>query len=251
MGIANSAYNALEVEVRHTSGRGEFLAGYTYSKSLDNSSSNGNNGSPNGGDMINFMNPRISRALSAFDMTHNFVTSYSYHLPFEKLWHPNRLTSGWIIAGITRFTTGLPVTFEEYDDHSLLGTTSAGGVGVLDVPNFIGGNLNITNPRRANPTAGTNPYFNTSLFPEEALGQLGNANHRFFHGPGLNNWDIALLKDVRLSETKRLEFRGEFFNIFNHAQFGLPSGMRTSSNFGFVTSANAPRIGQVSMKFLF
>jgi hypothetical protein len=140
---------------------------------------------------------------------------------------------------------------EEYDDRSLLGTTSAGGVGVLDVPNYIPGNLDITNPRKGNAAAGTDPYCNNTLFPKEALGQLGDANHRFFHGPGLNNWDFALLKDLRITESKKLEFRGEFFNIFNHAQFGLPSGQRTSSNFGYVTSANAPRIGQVALKFLF
>jgi hypothetical protein len=251
MSMANSFYEGLEVTMRHSSNRGEFLAGYTYSKSLDNSSSNGNNGSPNGGDMVNFINPNASRALSAFDLTHNFVASYAYPLPFAKLWRPNRLTSGWIITGITRFTTGLPVTFEEYDDHSLLGTNSAGGVGVLDVPNYAGGPLNITDPRRADLSAGTNPYFNVAAFPKEALGQLGNANHRFFHGPGLNNWDMALLKDLRLTESKSLEFRGEFFNIFNHAQFGLPSGRRDKTNFGFVTTANPPRIGQVAIKLLF
>jgi hypothetical protein len=249
--IANADYNALEATVRHTSPQGEFLASYTFSKSMDNSSSNGNNGSPNGGDMVNFLDPRASWALSAFDMRHNFVASYNYHLPFQKLWEVNRLTDGWAISGITRFTTGLPVTFEEYDDHSLLGTTSAGGVGVLDVPNFTGGHLNITNPRLGNPATGVHPYFNTALFPEEALGQLGNAKRRFFHGPGLNNWDLALQKGTRLTESTKLEFRAEFFNAFNHAQFGLPSGQVTSPNFGFVTSANPARIGQVALKFIF
>jgi len=255
MSIANSFYESLEVTLRHTTTRGEFLAGYTYGKSLDNSSSNGNNGAPNGGDMVNFMNPNISRALSAFDMTHIFVASYSYHIPFEKMWRANRLTNGWMINGITRFTTGLPVSLEEYDDHSLLGTTSAGGVGVLDVPNYNGASLNISNPRNQNLTNHTNPYFNINAFPLEAIGQLGSANHRFFHGPGLNNWDVSLIKDLRITESKRLEFRGEFFNIFNHAQFsGLAPkalGYRTSTNFGFITAANPPRIGQVSMKFLF
>ncbi len=252
--MANSFYEGMEVSLRKTSGRLEYLLGYTYSKSLDNSSSNGNNGSPNGGDMVNFMNPNLSRALSAFDMTHVFVASYSYRIPFDKLGGPKRLTEGWQITGITRFTTGLPISMEEYDNHSLLGTNSAGGVGVLDVPNYLGGALHFTNPRLANTNAKTNPYYDITQFPKEALGQLGDANHRFFHGPGLNNWDMALLKDVRLTETKRLEFRGEFFNTFNHAQFAVPSrpiGYRTNSLFGFVTAAEAPRIGQVSMKFIF
>jgi hypothetical protein len=248
---ANSDYNALEATLRHTSGRMEILAGYTYSKSLDNSSSWGYNGSPTGGDMLNFLNPEISRALSSYDMTHNFVASYSYQVPFEKLWRPNRLTNGWIVTGITHFTTGLPVTLQEYDDHSLLGTLHAGGVGILDVPNYTSGSLNFTNPRLADQATDTDPYFNTSLFSKEALGQLGDANRRFFHGPGLNNWDLSLHKDLRITESMKLEFRGEFFNIFNHAQFGIPTGKIVNSSFGFVTSARDPRIGQVAMKFIF
>jgi hypothetical protein len=259
MSMANSFYEGMEVSLHHTSGRSEFLLGYTYSKSLDNSSSNGNNGSPTGGDMVNFMNPNISRALSSFDMTHIFVGSYSYRLPFDKLWRSNRLTNGWVLTGVTRFTTGLPISLQEYDDHSLLGTNSAGGVGVLDVPDYLGGSLKITDPRKADLNALTNPYFDITQFPCEGgncnvRGVLGNANHRFFHGPGLNNWDMALIKDLRLTESKRLEFRGEFFNTFNHAQFAVPSnsiGRKDKSNFGFVTAANPPRIGQVSMKFIF
>ena len=252
--MANSFYEGMETSLRHTSGRSDFLLGYTYSKSLDNSSSNGNNGAPNGGDMANFINPNLSRALSAFDMTHVFVGSYSYRLPFDKLGGPKRLTDGWQLTGITRFTTGLPISMEEYDDHSLLGTNSAGGVGVLDVPNYLGGPLHFTNPRLADTNTLTNPYYDITQFPKEALGQLGDANHRFFHGPGLNNWDMALIKDLRLTESKRLEFRGEFFNTFNHAQFAVPSrpiGYRTNTLFGFVTAAEPPRIGQVSMKFIF
>jgi len=242
---ANSNYNAFEASVRHTTGRLELLAGYTFSKSLDNSSSWGNNGSPYGGDMINFINPKLSKALSSFDMTHIFVMSYGYRLPFEKLWRPNRLTSGWKLSGITRFSTGLPVTLQEYDDNSLLGTFGAGGVGVLDEPNWTPGPLNYANPRSGQP------FFNTALFSDEALGTIGTASKRFFHGPGLNNWDMALLKDLRLTESTKLEFRGEFFNIFNHAQFALPQGEILNSAFGYVTSANAARIGQVSLKLLF
>ena len=245
--MANSNYNALEATLRHTSGRSEFLAAYTYSKVLANASSWGS-----GGDVVNPINPQISRALASFDVTHNFVVSYGFQIPFDKLWRPNRLTSGWVISGITRFSTGLPVAMQEADDRSLLGTTSGGpGGNGADEPTFLGGALAGSNPRLANRSAKTNPYFNRSLFSKEPIGKLGNANRRFFHGPGLNNWDLALVKDLRLTESKKLEFRAEFFNAFNHAQFGLPSGNVLSSNFGFVTGANAPRIGQVAMKLYF
>ncbi len=134
----------------------------------------------------------------------------------------------------------------ETDDHSLLGTSSTGPNGTeVDTPNYTPGNLNFKNPRSGLP------YFNTSLFSQEAIGQLGTANKRFFHGPGLNNWDLALLKDLHLTESKLSQFRFEFFNVFNHAQFFNPSGNINNGSFGIVTQARDPRIGQVALKLVF
>ncbi len=245
--MAGSNYNSLQAKFRHSFGRLDFLAGYTFSKSLDNTSGYGG-----GGDIINPLNYSLTKALSSFDMTHIFVLSYSYRLPFDALWRPNRLTSGWYITGITRFSTGLPVFLTEPDDNSLLGTAFTGPTGnTIDVPNRLPGSLNITDPRLGDPNTGANPYFNTGLFTKEAIGQLGNSSRKFFHGPGLNNWDISLVKDLKLTESKSLQFRGEFFNIFNHAQFLNPNGNILSSSFGFVTGARDPRIGQVAAKFIF
>ena len=90
----------------------------------------------------------------------------------------------------------------------------------------------------------------------ETLGVLGTASRRFFHGPGLNNWDISLQKDTRLTEGSSLQFRAEFFNAFNHAQFlmrsnGSYSDFADPANFGYVRAANAPRIIQFGAKLLF
>jgi hypothetical protein len=203
--------------------------------------------------------------LSAFDLTHNFVVSYSYELPLDKLFRPSRLTRGWIVTGITRYTTGLPVTINEQDDNSLLGTFCTGPTcSVLDTPNYIPGPLNFTDPRKRDASGNTLPYFNTSLFLQEGcftptcpadgtqvFGVLGNSNRRFFHGPGIANWDLGLMKDVPLTEVKKLEFRAEFYNIFNHTQFDSPQGDIINSSFGFVNSARDPRIGQLAVKFLF
>jgi len=246
--MANSNYNAFEASVRHTVGRLEFLMGYTWSKSLDNASGSGNG---NVGDNINPVNYKITKALSAFDLSHNFVVSYSYRVPFDRLWHANQLTNGWAISGITRFSTGFPVYLTEGDDNSLLGTFSTGQGNAVDEPNRLPGPLNITDPRKGDSATGTNPYFNPSLFTKEAIGQLGNANRRFFPGPGFNTWDLSLTKELRLTESKNLQFRAELFNAFNHAQFSNPTGSITSSTFGFVGSARDPRIGQVAIKFLF
>jgi hypothetical protein len=256
--IGNANYNALEVTFRHRSGPLELLAGYTYSKTQDQASGLG--------DQVNPFDPGQTKELAAFDLRHNFVVSYTYELPFDRLFggKPN-LTRGWKLSGITRFSTGLPVTLLENDDNSLIGTNSAGpNNNGIDEPNFTPGPLNFTNPRSGQP------YFNASLFTSEQLGQSGNARRRFFQGPGINNWDAALLKDFTLSERVHLEFRAEFFNVFNHAQFVATSGLGNpgtgtcvtsgpgqscagvpGSSFGIITSARDPRIGQVALKLNF
>jgi hypothetical protein len=236
--IGNSNYNSLQASFKHRSGPLEVLAAYTWSKSIDDSSG--------WGDQINVVNHSLSRSLSSFDVPQNFVVSYHYDLPFDKI-RRNRVTSGWTVSGITRFSSGLPVFLTENDDNSLLGTFGTGpnGNGV-DTPNFNGGTLTFNR----NPRSGL-PYFDPNDFTTETIGQLGTANKRFFHGPGINNFDMALLKDTHITESKVLQFRLEFFNVFNHAQFQNPSGSILNGTFGYVTAANAPRIGQLALKLLF
>jgi hypothetical protein len=256
--IGKSSYNSAQLSVRQRIRRVEFLAGYTYSKSLDNGSGYG--------EQINFVRPK-ERSLSSFDTRHNFVVSYDYQLPFDHFGGPSRLVKGWRLSGITRFTTGLPVTLVETDGGSYLGTGGAGAIGLpIDTPNFTPGSLHKNDPRN-----GTVPYFNTSLFSSEFKqidpvtiigGTLGNSRRRFFSGPGLNNWDIALLKDTLIREGMNLEFRTELFNAFNHTQFGLPDGNITDpqvaspdtgrlQGFGTIQTANPARIMQLSLKLLF
>jgi hypothetical protein len=241
--VGNSNYNALEVTLRHTSGHLEILGGYTYSKSLDQAS--------NLGEEINPINPALSKALSAFDVKQNFVVSYNYQLPFDRLFRAsNRWTQGWAVSGITRFSTGFPVTLYNYGDNSLLGTEPNGvnNYGV-DEPQYTPGGLALNHDPRNGQR-----YFNTSLFSLQPLGQPGNAKRRFFYGPGIVNYDMALLKTVPFTESKSLQFRLEGFNIFNHAQFYGPASVNgniNSSSFGEVVSAAAPRLMQAAVKFIF
>ena len=235
--VANSRYNSLQLSASHNTGSLSFLAGYTYSKCIDNASGLQDSTYP--------FDPRRSIALCNFDVTQNFVFSYNWLLPFDKLvsagW-AKKLVGGWSLSGITNFATGLPITLTENDDNALIG---AGAVPV-DVPNYTPGHVLVdTNPRHGNP------YFNTSLFSNEQLGQIGNSRRRFFHGPGLNNFDMALAKTTRITESKELQLRFEAFNLFNHAQFSNPTGEINSSQFGLVTSARPARILQIGLKFLF
>ncbi|MGB8596617.1 MAG: carboxypeptidase regulatory-like domain-containing protein [Candidatus Sulfotelmatobacter sp.] len=241
--IGNSNYNALEVTLRHTGGPLEILGGYTYGKSLDQAS--------NLGEEINPLNPALSKALSAFDVKHNFVVSYNYQLPLDHIFGiSNRWTKGWAASGITRFSTGFPVTLYNYGDNSLLGTEPNGvnNYGV-DEPQYTPGALGLNH----NPRNGQS-YFDTRLFSLQPLGQPGNAKRRFFYGPGIDNYDMALIKNLPLPESKSLQFRFEGFNVFNHAQFYGPASVNgniNSSSFGQVVSAAAPRLMQAAVKFIF
>lgn len=244
--VASSNYNAFEISLRHSSHRLELLAGYTYGKSLDDSSSLSEPVYP--------MGANLTKALSAFDIRQSFVASYKYNLPMEALFHAqNRLTTGWSLSGITRFSSGLPVTLFNNTDSSLLGSMPNGiNNNGVDTPYYTPGNLELNmDPRNHRPA------FNTALFPSDVgpyLGQLGNAPRRFFYGPGLNNFDMALEKRLALTEGKSLEFRMEGFNLFNHAQFfGAASvnGNISSTGFGQIVSAQPPRLMQAAVKFLF
>ncbi len=241
--IGNSNYNSLELSLRHSSPSLELLAGYTYGKSLDQSSSLA--------EAVNPLNPNLSKAISAFDMRHNFVTSYNWKLPVTKLLarHPH-IAEGWWLSGVTRFATGFPVTLFSNADTSLLGTIPNGiNNNGVDTPNVSSGNPEInTNPRNGKSA------FNTSLFSLPDLGHLGTAARRFFDGPGIANFDAALHRNFRLSEARSFELRLEAFNVFNHAQFYGPAAVNGnigSTGFGQVVSAAAPRLIQVAAKFYF
>jgi hypothetical protein len=250
----SSSYNSFQLNWRHTGARLQLLVGYTWSQALDNSSGYG--------EQFNPVNSKISRGLSGFDTTNNFVASYAYNLPIDKLGGPKALTNGWQISGITRFATGLPVTIVETDDQSLLGTSVGGPIPLpVDTPNQVAP-LGITNPRN-NPS---HFFFNPLAFQPSALGVEGDARRRFFHGPGVNNWDFAVLKNTVITERFTLQFRSEFYNLFNHAQFLTPNGIvafsgittaggattgTPSASFATVTNTLPQRIVQLSLKLLF
>ncbi len=241
--IGNARYNALELDARHTSGRLEFSAGYTYGKSLDQSS--------NIAEEVNPFNPALSRALSSFDFTHNFVVSYEYQLPVERLYRPGRLATGWSLSGITHLSTGFPITMINNGDNSLIGTNPNGiNNSSIDEPDYNGGPLHLNrNPRKL----GSN-YFSTAAFSMNSLGTPGNAGRRFFHGPGAENYDMAVAKKLPLTESTALLFRVESFNIFNHTQFFGPSsvdGDIGSSTFGNAIASAPPRILQGALKVSF
>jgi len=244
--VASSNYNALEVSLRHSGKSLEVMAGYTYGKSLDDSSSLS--------EPVYSTSASLTKAISAFDLRHNFVASYRYQIPIAALVRAqNQWTSGWTLSGITRFATGLPVTLYNNTDSSLLGSMPNGiNNNGVDTPYYRPGDLLLnTNPRNGHAA------FNTTLFPSDVtpyLGQMGNTRRRFFYGPGLNNFDMALQKDVTVSEAKSIQLRVEGFNIFNHGQFFGPAAVNgniSSAGFGQIVNADSPRLLQLAAKFVF
>ena len=272
--VANSIYHSGQATVQGKAGDVTFLASYTIAKAIDDSSGFG--------ELINFSNAKLSRGLSSSDVHQNFVVSYVWEMPFNRFFHSfPRLTKGWQLQGITRFATGFPIQMGDGNPSGLCtqfepnspdptnptplcqGDASLTGSPSTDMPNLVGP-VHIHNPRNASHT-----YFDQSAFTATACGltfpngqnnpgvlvgtdcgSFGTANRRFFHGPGFNNTDLGISKMIPLNEAMHFEIRGEFFNIFNHAQFNNPSGDISSGNFGIVTSARDPRIGQVSAKFV-
>jgi len=237
----SSSFNSLQVSLKHTEKYANFLVAYTYEKSIDNGSTSF--------DATNPLNPRQDRALSVFDVPQDLTVSYTVQMPFEKLTGgaPKRLTEGWALSGIMILAKGEPVQLMETDDNSLSGTFAD----TIDIPSYNPGNGPLFINK--NPRSGQ-PYFNPNYFTFEPLGQVGNAMRRYFVGPGIYNFDLALLKDTKITESMQAQFRAEAFNVFNHAQFNNPSGNINNNfvgGFGYVTSALPARIMQLALKFIF
>ncbi len=241
--FGNSNYNSLQVSVRHTTRDLTLQLGYTYSKSIDQGSAPGDTADP-----FNFAQ---TRALSAWDLRHNFVISYDYRLPFDrftKRWR--HVTQGWELSGITRASTGFPVTLKSNDDNSLQGSIPNGVNNYsLDIGQYTGAPLHLNgDPRNALP------YFNPEAFTQADLGSLGNASRRSFYGPGALNFNISLIKNFNFTESRLLQLRIETFNTFNHTQFfgpGAVQGNIDSPLFGQVVKTADPRILQVALKMTF
>jgi hypothetical protein len=262
-GITNSIYNALQTSLKKRFSHGlSFLASYTYSKSIDDVSSFNITGSASqstAGENDLAQNPfelGLERGRSMFDARHRFVISYQWNLPFfEKAegWKRAAL-GGWQVNGITTFMTGTPFTVYDSAGVSLQGGAPEISGFPSDRPNVIGDFTNGTCPNGSSagsPNCWVSPDGFQRLDPNTQLGQFGNAGRNIAQGPGFQQWDFSALKNFRITETKTIQFRGELFNVFNHANFGLPQNDLNSPNFGQIQTAGSGRLVQFALKFLF
>jgi hypothetical protein len=231
-----STYHALQLGSDYRMKNGLTLqTNYTFSKSIDNISISGGT-SPN---FINPFNKNAYRSLADADATNRFTLSYVYATPGVKGWGraAEYLTAHWSTSGVFAAQTGLPIVINSNTDTSLTGNN-----GLVDL---------VGDPRLANPSL--EAWFNKAAFALPALGSFGNMGRNVLRAPGFWNADFSAVRDFPLgAEQRKLQFRSEFFNAFNHVNPDAPSSTFTSPTFGRITAYNdhGPRIIQLSLKFL-
>ncbi len=271
-GCCSSNYNALQATVtRRFQGGGTILVSYTNSKLMSNTDTltswleGGTTGGVGG--IQDWNNLKGERSLSSQDVPQRLVVSYVLDLPFGHgkrflsgaNGFANGFVSGWGLDGITTFQRGFPVKISWGGSDAL---TGAGlGIGSLR-PDYIPGcDKNVSGSAVARVTE----WFNTACFtaPSGNNGSVNTPNNPWAFGneprvdatlrqQGVVNFDFAVFKRTTIMERLAVEFRAEFFNIFNHPQFGPPNGTVTSSTFGQVTNTvNNPRLVQFGLKVVF
>jgi hypothetical protein len=254
-----ASYNSLQVKVQKRFSQGlTFLASYTYSHCLS-IQDEGQSGS-----IQNPYNWSLDKGSCDFNVPNIFVFSYAYQIPYGKgmRWGSNAsgvtnaILGGWQISGITSAESGLPltVTANATDVANINPSSETERANVTGVP---------VRPSGFKQTVQT--YYNPAAFATPAPYTFGNVGRNTLRGPSSQTWDFALLKNFRLTEALQLQFRSEFFNIFNNVNLAPPGGgasggfstlggeSRTAVNgttFMQITSAAASREIQFSLKFL-
>ena len=251
--LGRAHYNSLQLKAETKSSKyGIYaLVGYTYAKAHDNGFTDGL-GSQIGATYFPLPNwQKLDWALSQINLNHNFTASIIYSLPFGKgrrfgsSWNRplNTALGGWEVTVIEKATSGFPIF--------VVDSANSSGVNFQNNGNSLNRPNQICSPQ-AGPQ-GLSSWFNTACFAAPPKGELGNASRTPVSGPNFINTDFSVIKHIPITETVRVDFRSEFFNLFNHAQFGLPgSDYNSPTTFGAISSTvNNPRVIQFALKAAF
>jgi hypothetical protein len=252
---ANSSYSALVTDINKRFSNGyTFLTGYTWSKCIDQASQFHSGG----GSVIdpfvpqNEYNPAAERGLCAFDVRRRFTFSGSIELPFgsgkrflNNKGFTDKLVGGWRMSPIVVLSHGVPLTVRDNSDPCLTRISFFASCR----PNRVGDpNLDNRSP---------NNWINKAAFQVQPLGTFGNAGRSILFADGTENFDLNFAKFTAITERTNLEFRAEFYNLFNHPQFGVPDldfSAGNNPNFGKIFStarfSNAREI-QFGLKLYF
>ena len=241
---ATSNYNALQTRItRRFASHLTANVSYTWSKAMDEVDSDGTA-------ITYYLDRRRDYAKAGFDRTHVFSVDYVYELPSlaKQNGFLKSTINGWQLAGITRFATGTPLNI---GSNGNLGT-----LGGAPRANYLGGQIYPDNQSRLE-------FFNPLVFGRPLDGQFGNLGRNALVGPGINQWDISVYKNTRITERVQAQIRVETFNTFNHTQWaGINTGISaanpgtavstgTIGTSGQITTTRDPRNIQLGVKVLF
>ena len=253
-GSAN--YNSLQLKAQRNFAKGfMMLLGYTWSKTIDDTGGTFVGEGGRGFVFQDSFNRHMDRGLASQDVRHRFVASYVYELPAGKGRRflnqggvVDAVLGGWSMNGVTTFQAGNPILITQACNRA---NTDVGGMR----PDVVG-NPKLDTGRPSGELV--SQFFNTAAFASYCPGpdgpfNFGNAGRNIVIGPGVNVWDFGLYKEFRLKgEHKRLQFRSEFFNLFNHPIFGQPGGTAGTPQFGVIGgTALDPREIQFALKLYY
>ncbi len=233
---ANSVYNSLQVTVNKRFQRNvQGQMSYTWSHCIDDSSST--YGLEEGGFPVqNPYNMAADRASCAFDRRHSLIVSTLWQIPFHGAFPVHQLFEGWQVSGIATVHSGTP--FNVGDGFDQAGT---GNIFAYDRPN-----LNPGYTAGSIVTGTLNQWYNPNALSLSPVGELGNFGRNVLTGPFFWNVDFSAIKDTKLSERFTLQFRAEFFNIFNKPNWGLPNAANFTQIPGTGGGAISPTAGQIT-----
>ncbi|QOY87286.1 TonB-dependent receptor [Paludibaculum fermentans] len=237
---ANSSFNALQLSLEKRFSRGFTLsANYTWGKSMDPMSYATD---LDGINVINPYNVNAYRAVSDYNVPHRFVLNSLWQLPSPSGGVAKLVLGNWQASGIFSWQSGFPLNFSTANDTSFsLPTVGDDQAQLSCSPQYTGGS-------RGDRIAS---WFQTKCFGIPQDNSFGNAGRNIMIGPGTVNLDFGAHKSFRITEKSQLQFRAEFFNLFNHPLLENPDTTVGDTNFGRILGARSPRTAQLALRFNF
>jgi hypothetical protein len=252
-----SNYNSLQVVLdKHFSHGLQFFSAYTYSHSLDVSSSFEDTAFLSGGGVDPYGHFGRDYGSSAFDARHRWSLTAIYEIPSLKhLWSaaPGKIVEGWRLTGLNAIQTGFPVLLQDSSNRSLTCDLFQSFYSCPDRPDLVS-TPTILNPRTAVFNGKNDYWFNPASFTHNAIGTLGNVGRGYLRGPGYWNTDFSIQKDTAITERMKIQLRLEAYNVLNHTNFANPNGNVNSGNFGRISAIRSftdPREAQLAASHIF
>jgi hypothetical protein len=241
----NSVFHSMQAKLEHRFRAGFVIsAAYTFSKLMDDVDEVADSSSrAHRQGVQNVYDLRSEWGIGGYDIPQRFVANYFYQLPFGRgqkfgaeVPVVRDVIANWEFSGITEFQIGQPLPITQ--PNMTHGFTESQRPNAIGSPVLSSGQT-------------LDHWFNTAAFQLAPQFTLGDSSRFPLHGPGLNNWDLALQRNFPIAERVKLQFRGEFFNAWNHAQFSNPNGNVASPSFGAISGSLPGRVTELVLRIFF